>query len=137
MKSKTQHRRLTLFLILLFSVMSIRLEAQVDSVKFGVDETKVLLIAYENKPKYERELYLCDSLEKEYQSIIINDFLQISACEKVNDTQNILIGKHQEETENLRKEIKKLDRLRRFWKTATGVAIVGAVGYSVYKEVRQ
>ena len=136
MKSQKQLQKLTLFLILLFSVTLIRLEAQVDSVKFGVDETKVLLIAYENKPKYERELYLCDSLEKEYQSIIINDFLQISACEKLNDTQNLLIGKHQEETENLRKEVKRLDRLRRFWKTCTGVTIVGAVGYSIYKEVR-
>ncbi len=107
-----------------------------DSIKFSTSETKALLIAYENKPKYERELFLCDSLQLEYESILINDVIQIQATEKVNETQNVLIGKLMEESGDLKKKVKKLERLNTFFKILTETVIVTSVGYSIYKEVK-
>lgn len=107
-----------------------------DTVKFSVRETKILLTAYETNPELYRLIDSCESELTEIRSIIKNDSIENYACDHVNNTQNFLIGKQQDEIESLRKESKKENRLIVFWKSMTGTAILSGVGYSIYKEIK-
>lgn len=113
-----------------------RLEAQADSIKFSITETKALLSAWENESKYVTLIDSCEAEIKLREEDLRDAQFKVKACEKVQSSNILLIGKQDEENKDLRKRLKISERLTKFWKTMTGVAMVGGVGYSVYKEVK-
>ena len=110
MKSSKTLLILVILLILLFSVTSTVFAQAVDSSRFSINETKILLDRYVNYNKLQKYANESDSMAKEYESIIKIDSIQISACEKVSETQNKLIGASDELKEELRKQNKKTER---------------------------
>jgi len=74
---------------------------------------------------------------KELKGIIKNDSIEKVAEQRTDLLRDELIVSYRRSEEKNKNELTTSERWRRFWKTCTGVSILGGVGYSVYKEIKE
>lgn len=104
-----------------------------DSVKFSIPESKVLVSAWENLPKYIALVDSCESQIVDYKAIIKNDSIKVKACESINETKSLLITKQEEQTALLKDEKKKANRRAGIF-GGIGLAELGLIIYKFIKE---
>lgn len=133
MRLKIIQRKFSLLTILLLGPILIAFGQVPDSVKFSIPESKVLVSAWENLPKYIALVDSCESQIVDYKAIIKNDSIKVKACESINETKSLLITKQEEQTALLKDEKKKANRRAGIF-GGIGLAELGLIIYKFIKE---